>query len=270
MEDEILKELEAPMEKKTATQPSGTAISDTESVVLVREVDSDGISSDEGAFDLGDIIAEGIEEVAEQQKRAGSPVTAQAQQSFQIDDLTATAAAVFYTEILLPGLVGSLGELFAGDSYKYRSMGKKFDEVYRKTTTELLKSGEIKLPTPMQCFMAMTAAIVISNAIQVFQIRKKKAKRIQVEQKRDLTDESKPVEIPEPQPDAPIKSDATVEAAKRKKFTVESGFYMYDLEGVYIKKQDRRYGPSDIAKVEIAKTSVNAEIKEAIKKALKK
>ena len=270
MEDEILKELDTPMEKKAAAQPSGTAISDTESVVLVRPVDSEGAPSDGGAFDLGDIIAEGIEEVSEQQKKLGTDTTSKAPQSFQVDDLTATAAAVFYTEILLPGLVGSLGELFAGDSYKYRSMGKKFDEVYRKTTTELLKSGEIKLPTPMQCFMAMTAAIVVSNAIQVFQIRKKKAKKIQAEQKRDLVDESKPVEVFDVQPETPIKSDPTVEAAKRKKFTIENGFYTYDLEGVYIKKQDRRYGPSDIAMREIQKTSVNADIKEGIKKALKK
>jgi hypothetical protein len=269
----LLAELSAPTTASTTQSPVGSGASDVQDmdVVLVRPTESEATSAG-GSFDIGDLIADGMEELSAQRKTGFEPSQTPPNgggQSFKIDTMTAAAAAVFYTDVILPGAVGAIGELFAGEGYKYKSLGKRFEQSYRDTVTRLLESGEITLPTPMQCFVAMTLVIIAANAVQVFKERKKRTKKTEAQKQREYIDESAPVQIDTPSASGPIRSDLSVEIAKRKKFQTENGFYSYDLEGVYIKKGERRFGPSIAAENAIKRTSDNAEIKEILKKSAK-
>lgn len=266
----LLAELNAPAEKqKDVFSPVGSGSSDIQDmdVVLVRPTESEA-SNVGGTFDIGDLIADGMEELAAQRVASGEPSqpsTGGKGQTFKIDTMTAAAAAVFYTDVILPGAVGAIGEMFAGEGYKYKSLGKRFEQSYKDTVTRLLESGEITLPTPMQCFVAMTLVIIAANAVQVFKERKKRSKKADSQKQREYIDESAPVQIESPSASGPIRSDLSVEIAKRKKFQTENGFYIFDLEGVYIKKGERKFGPSLAAESAIKKTSDNSEIKELLK-----
>lgn len=267
------KEIDTEAVGSVPVKISDPSVPDEMDVVLVRSAEPDASSAGGsfGSLDIGDMIADGMDELAKKSSDIGraAPSSQGGGNTFQIDTLTATAAAVFYTDVILPGVVGAIGEAIGGEGYKYKSLGKRFEQTYRETVTRLLESGQITLPTPMQCFIAMTLVVVATNAFQIFKERKKRVKKMEKQQPREMFDESQPLPIDDIPGGggSPIPSDLTVEIAKRKKFQTENGFYTFDLEGVYIKKGDRKYGPSDVAKKAISQTSDNQQIKELIKKA---
>ncbi len=266
---EFEKEFEKPA-VPTATQGSAADIapSDPGDVMLARPADGGVFEPSAGAFSLSDLLAEGIDEAlashAEAAAQAGGtttaePVTAQPPIPTQpqpaakkgtvikMDALQATAAASFYIDVLLPSAFSMLGGMIVGDGYRYREMDKRFKQTYADTVRTLIQSGEITMPTPMQCFVVMTLFITFNNAMEMWKVKKaedKTAKRAAAKTSRQI-DESAPVPVGEMSAQKkPKPSDVSVEIARRTRFSVEDGFYVYDLAGVYISKKDRVFGPS--------------------------
>lgn len=266
-------EFEKEFDKPTVTTAAQSdapdiAPSDPGEVMLARPADGGTFEPMAGAFNLSDLLAEGIDEAlashAEAAAQTGGtataetvtaqpPISAQPQPSakrgtvIKMDTLQATAAASFYIDVLLPSAFSMLGGMIVGDGYKYREMDKRFKQTYADTVRVLIQSGEITMPTPMQCFIVMTLFITFNNAMEMWKVKKaenKTAKRAAAKTSRQI-DESAPVPVGEISAQKkPKLSDVSVEIARRTRFSVEDGFYVYDLAGVYVSKKDRVFGPS--------------------------
>jgi hypothetical protein len=225
--------------------------------------------SDGGAFDIGELIAEGVEEVNVLREKARHG-DAYSSGEIEIDELTATAVTEFYVEVLLPETISQIGDLVVGGSFRYRKLSGRFEKIYKSTTKTLLMEGKVKLPTPAQCFVALTIYIIISNAVAMISERKKAKRKAEKLGFNPATiDESKPLAAQEAaQRSGPIPSSVSVELAKRGSFETEDGYYKKDLSGTYIKKGDRVYGPSECAKKALEKYTKSQDVKSEMKRLL--
>jgi len=262
-----------PSEASESVAPTSAPSPEVETIpdlILQRSADDGASASDDvfGGMNLGDIFADGAkvgdEMRADAKKQGSGPAT------IKLDTLTATAAATFYTDLILPFLVGGIGAAITGDEgYKFRTLGKKFTEAYRETTRRLIESGEITVPTPMQTFAIMTLAILLSNTFSIWKergkVKKKQAK--QSEKAASYVDESVGVPDENNEVITPTRSSPSIELRSRGRFNTEGGFYVFDLQGDRIKKAERNFGPSEIVERAISSgLSKSEDIKQFIKK----
>jgi len=217
-------------------------------------------------FDIGsvtDMLMGNLQPSTKTESVPGEVATPQKQIVAVIDKDTANFAAEMYVSVLVDVLDG-IGEHYGGTQKKY-APGNKFMDGYKKITSAAIEAGELTLPTPIQMFYISTFALLAITAFNSFSERKKtKAKR--AEKKRSENVQESEATKPEPPKSTQPKRALTENEAKRGKFKIEDGFYVFDITGKYIPKSERFLQPSEFTEKLINKNLSSNEIKNEIQK----